>query len=373
MADPLAQPSLGQMSQPVPIKGPPKDANDFQQRVSDVLSFIQRPEVQAGLMQFGISALQPIQPGQTSGGAIANAIGEGFNASGRVKTQEAATAQQALENQQKEAETAIRREQVDVNREGNTIARENIISREVEGKATREAAKSQLAAELANRLKISATELDNSLLEKSLSLTLDNLDPTLYGTPEEFSAAQQKAIRDAGNLMIQMRALRKLGTDPSSLSDEALAPSMADNPEHTSNMLRLSGFDEKRIKSIKTIADKMRATRAAITSPPAAEVSAAAPAAVVDPVVEQIKAKSGEVQSTVSDVAAQAEKLKELEGVVKSIDPSTVTKEQWEALKFDQTFTAVAKRVWTEKVYNDLRKKFTETPETGTGLGEVNF
>lgn len=46
-----------------------------------------KPENNAALLQFGISMLQPRAPGQSGIGALANSIGEGAQASGRVQAQ----------------------------------------------------------------------------------------------------------------------------------------------------------------------------------------------------------------------------------------------------------------------------------------------
>ena len=77
---PVPPPSLGQVAQPAPqvASESPAAPNtpEFQDRVKRNESFLAAPEVQAGLMQFAINML--------SGGDLGNAIGSGFEASGRV-------------------------------------------------------------------------------------------------------------------------------------------------------------------------------------------------------------------------------------------------------------------------------------------------
>lgn len=62
--------------------------------------FFANPQVQAALLQFGVSALQPRAPGQSTGGAIASAVGQGAQAATRVGAAETARTQQALKTEQ---------------------------------------------------------------------------------------------------------------------------------------------------------------------------------------------------------------------------------------------------------------------------------
>lgn len=77
---PVPPPPLGQVAQPVaqaPSEAPAApNTPEFQDRVKRNESFLAAPEVQAGLMQFALNML--------SGGDLGNAIGSGFEASGRV-------------------------------------------------------------------------------------------------------------------------------------------------------------------------------------------------------------------------------------------------------------------------------------------------
>lgn len=62
------------------------------------LEFLTRPDVQAALLGFGISAMQGVPPGQTEFGALGTSIGRGVNAAGQVQASQAAQQQQDVEN-----------------------------------------------------------------------------------------------------------------------------------------------------------------------------------------------------------------------------------------------------------------------------------
>lgn len=75
--------------------------------------WMSKPENAALLMQSGIAMLQPMQLGQSTAGAIASSVGEGFQARDRVRANAAATAQQGTENTQKQ-------QQIDIANRGET-------------------------------------------------------------------------------------------------------------------------------------------------------------------------------------------------------------------------------------------------------------
>lgn len=92
------QPNIGALAAQPPIEV----EQDFSPEAIDArkskwLEFFKTPQVQAALLQFGVSALQPKAPGQTTVGAIAGAIGEGAEAAGRVTAGQAAAKQQQAE------------------------------------------------------------------------------------------------------------------------------------------------------------------------------------------------------------------------------------------------------------------------------------
>ena len=61
--------------------------------------FFANPQVQAALLQFGVSALQPKAPGQSTAGALASAVGQGAEAATRVGTAQRTQEQQRLESE----------------------------------------------------------------------------------------------------------------------------------------------------------------------------------------------------------------------------------------------------------------------------------
>lgn len=79
-------------------------------------SWMQKPENAAMLMQSGIAMLQPLQLGQSTAGAIASSVGEGFQARDRVRANAAANQLQVLENQQKQ-------QQIDTSAKGEEARR----------------------------------------------------------------------------------------------------------------------------------------------------------------------------------------------------------------------------------------------------------
>lgn len=66
---------------------PPKTPEEKESLKSEILSFLGRPEVQAGLLQFAVGALQPLGPGDSPIGALARAGAGGLQAAGRVRLQ----------------------------------------------------------------------------------------------------------------------------------------------------------------------------------------------------------------------------------------------------------------------------------------------
>lgn len=81
-----------------PTQGGPQGSSDPQGLVEKNLQFLQRPDVQAGLLGFGISMLQGTPPGQTDLGAFGTSIGRGVNAAGQVQAAEQKQQQQGVEN-----------------------------------------------------------------------------------------------------------------------------------------------------------------------------------------------------------------------------------------------------------------------------------
>lgn len=55
------------------------------------MNWFDQPEVKSGLLQFGIQALQPLPVGQTTGGALAGAVGAGMEARDRAVIGEVAS------------------------------------------------------------------------------------------------------------------------------------------------------------------------------------------------------------------------------------------------------------------------------------------
>ena len=96
MVRPAAAPTLGQYAQPspVPVAGPPQNAEELNARASRWDTFFSRPDVLAAMLQFGVQAMQPVPAGQTNLGALGQSLAAGGEAAGRVQKiqrEEAAT------------------------------------------------------------------------------------------------------------------------------------------------------------------------------------------------------------------------------------------------------------------------------------------
>lgn len=109
-------PSFGQIAQGFPggmAPNPgatPVEQEQYRAGWMDVLS---RPEVRAGLLQFGLQAMQPVPIQQTGPGALAGAVGAGAEAYDTSIKAQAAEAQQGRENARADESLEIQRSQVD--------------------------------------------------------------------------------------------------------------------------------------------------------------------------------------------------------------------------------------------------------------------
>lgn len=100
-------PNLGMLAQQSYSEPPPQSNAELQARIDRNKNFLQQPEVQAALLQFGINMLAGGANGDTFGSTLANSIGSGLQAAGNVESNERALGQQNLENTQKERQLRI--------------------------------------------------------------------------------------------------------------------------------------------------------------------------------------------------------------------------------------------------------------------------
>ena len=115
-----SDPTLGAMTQPQAVNpnATPEEKMAYEAGWTDYLS---RPEVRAGLLQFGLQAMQPVPIQQSGGGALANAIGSGAQAYDRNVIAQGESAQQDVKNALAQDELGVRNRQVDVSAEGNQL------------------------------------------------------------------------------------------------------------------------------------------------------------------------------------------------------------------------------------------------------------
>lgn len=84
-ADDEPRRSVGEVAQPSANEPPPRNNEEFQQRVKRNAEWAQSPEVQAALLQFAVTIMQPVNSPAGFMGRLGQAIGGGFQAASRVR------------------------------------------------------------------------------------------------------------------------------------------------------------------------------------------------------------------------------------------------------------------------------------------------
>lgn len=110
-----AAPALGQVAaavQPPPPK-PPANQLEKEQLKSGWMNWLTNPAVQSFFTQFGINMLQPRMPGQTVGGATAQALGSGLEAATRSQEMQRKAGLAEREQTLKETSETRRAEQAE--------------------------------------------------------------------------------------------------------------------------------------------------------------------------------------------------------------------------------------------------------------------
>lgn len=188
------------------VKAPPKDDNDFQQRVAGWTQFLQTPEIQAALVQFGVNALQPVAPGQTQLGHAAAAMGAGVGAAGRVQQLEYEKQQQMTENQRKErmlkndeTRTGIAADGLTVQREGLQVERDQLGAQVADNAANRGLKEQEIAIQKA-KADADANYQNKSLGNQALGLQNDAAQLAVQKTNADSNAAANQAQIDSAKL-----------------------------------------------------------------------------------------------------------------------------------------------------------------------------
>lgn len=118
-------PGVGNSVAPQPAPNvPPATPEAEASLAQEWLGFLQNPQVQAGLIQFGINALQPAAPGRGTAAHLAAAVAGGGEAIGRVRAAETAESERGRKAGLEERRVGVKEEKLDVQREGFGVERD---------------------------------------------------------------------------------------------------------------------------------------------------------------------------------------------------------------------------------------------------------
>ena len=162
-------PGLGDLVAPGPAPAVvPQTPEEEEQLTSEWLDFLRNPEVQAGLLQFAINAMQPVAPGRGTAAHLGAAVASGGEAIGRVRAQRQESAEERRKAGLEERRVATGEEQVQVQREqaatAGATAEADRKSRELISQNKIEAAGRVLEEEVRVRLEISENTKDAGIL-----------------------------------------------------------------------------------------------------------------------------------------------------------------------------------------------------------------
>ena len=242
----LGQVAAGPQGQPQTQK--PASPEDEGNLKNEWMKFLQSTETRAALLQFAVSVLQPRAPGQSTGGAIGNALAQGGQAAARVRDKQEQDQQRQILNQREERKLELEEEKVGISREGVAVDREAIASRE-----------SIADKELAARLKISANELAGRRAElqaslaqderqfgsklradainKAMATAFEGFDPTLFDNPEQERARRMELARELAQSALRQQAI---ADNLDKLTDDSLVQMFAQSPDPTELFIVLS-------------------------------------------------------------------------------------------------------------------------------------
>ena len=254
-------PEVGNLVRPAPATatGPPQSPQEQEKLTSDWLEFLQRPEVIAGLLQFGIDALQPAAPGRGTLAQIGAAVAGGGEAVGRVR----AGRRERAEERRK---AGLEERRVEVKEEGPKVAREEIVSREVTAKADRkaralisqnkiEAAGKVLEEDVRVRLEISENTQESAILNVASNMLIQRDKGILAGT---LVGEAPQGLSTTGDLFELYKRLKRVagGEEPfqeGDIPDEDMVRLLLGTPEEQAAaeraITRLPAEQQARIRS----------------------------------------------------------------------------------------------------------------------------
>lgn len=164
------------------------------------LEYFNRPEVQAGLLQFGAQALQPVPIGQTTAGHFGQALTSGMQAAGRIASQEDERKRAAAQEAKLEAEAARAEAQAAQEGERATLAREGMqVDRE---RLQADKDYRQTSLQLEREKMTHAAELEKS--RQAAAYSVAKLVHGSEGKLSEDKKALIKMATDAGILAISL-------------------------------------------------------------------------------------------------------------------------------------------------------------------------
>lgn len=206
-----AAPNIGGAVNPTaPVLTPPATPEAKEELKTKWQEVLARPETTAALAQFGIQALQPKAPGQTTLSHLATAFGAGGEAAGRVSATRAAGEKLAEEQEIAREGVAVKREDISA-RTG--IAERRISSAEELSKARIESAEELSVAEreantALTELRISSADLraergiasDVSLRKEADERAMER---SRFNVTELAKAAAQKADTEFNQTLVE--------------------------------------------------------------------------------------------------------------------------------------------------------------------------
>ena len=219
---------MGSLVAPAPASatGPPQTPQVQEKLTSDWLEFLRRPDVQAGLLQFAINAMQPVAPGRGTAAHIGAAVAGGGEAVGRVRAGRRERAEETRKAGLEERRVATGEEQVQVRREQvvttETTATADRKSRELISQNKIEAAGKVLEEELRIRLEISENTQDSAILNVASNMLIQRDRDISAGT---LVGEQPQGLSTTGDLFELYKRLKRVagGEEPfqeGDISDE---------------------------------------------------------------------------------------------------------------------------------------------------------
>lgn len=340
---------------PLPVGG---GADTFEDRRSGIENFLATPEVQAGLLQFAVSVLQPGAPGQRPVARIAQSVAQGAEAAGRVRSARREREQTAFAQGISERETKVEEErvaaakaQVDVDK-----SRVSTLAREIEQR--REQALQERDVRLRGQDLVLIQSLINAEAAQARALVTQASDPFLTD-PNQRAALLERASRGLdlseiellSNGILALVEGNRVGASFPEVSVRSLLEksSRAGQLERTERKLREMGVSEEVLqRSMEGLARQPTTTPAPVspTTPGAPAETGKTRGSVVTQRLQAIadfQPPSGDSFSAQRKISAANAEIDE----IPSVDVLSDT--DIEVINSDPTLRAVARLKWGDR------------------------